>query len=71
MINPAEGVSMSAQEWQVGDVFTRDGDLAEHKVLATCEDGLRVLVRRQAFGLARSFQYFMDARVAAGQERKS
>lgn len=57
--------------WTVGDVFRRDGDLADHKVIAPCEDGLRVLVRRQAFGLARSFQYFMDARVTTGQEKVS
>lgn len=55
--------------WVVGDVFVRDGDSAEHKIIATCEDGLRVLVRRQSWGLARSFQYFMDARIAPGQER--
>ena len=48
--------------YRVGDVFYRDGDLARHTVLAYAADGLRVLVRREAFGLARSFTYFCDAR---------
>ena len=60
---------MGAKSWNVGDKFTRDGDSATHTVLATCEDGLRVLVRREGWGLARSFQYFMDARRAPGQVR--
>lgn len=60
---------MGASNWMVGDVFLRDGDSAEHKVIATGENGLTVLVRRQAWGLARSFQYFMDARMSEGQER--
>jgi hypothetical protein len=58
---------VGARNWRVGDVFLRDGDSAEHKVLACGENGLTVLVRRQGWGLARSFQYFMDSRVSEGQ----
>ncbi len=50
---------------EIGEVFYRDGDSASHTVLAYAADGLRVLVRREAWGLARAFTYFMDAQVSA------
>lgn len=56
-----KGDAMGA-EWRIGDSFYRDGDLAAHTVLAFTEDGLRMLVRREAYSLARAFTYFMDRR---------